>query len=490
MKLKLLPFLISSCLTLASQSHSHLEIPLVLKEFSYSDCQLTLSKNAQQLKELGKKDAYNYSNFSALARGADTGLEIDLKKSGFNGSVAYGPYNTDAEFPTVSFLPKTVKLIDGKVLLELKSVFTKANDFFKLAEKAEGIIGYRIMDNEGRIVYEGRCAFTGKGPYKVLPAINEGPFVNVLDESGCLISFETQTALKTKIAIGTQSFEDEQASKHHEIKLSGLQASTQYTYQITYGERKDNFKFTTAAKAGSRTAFTFAFASANRANTGGGEKDFGGTNYQTTRAIMAAALQYKAVFMQNMGDITNGGNAGQDGHLLEYANFKRALEPFWSKVPVYLGFGDHEVNYYAFEVDTVVKKSAKIDRFPYATESGEASFAKAFVHPQNGPDSEDGAVYDPNNSSIDFPTYKENVYSYTYDNVAMIVLNTEYWKAQDPKVSGSPEGYIMDIQLKWLSETIQKFENDGTIDHIFVNVHSAVFPNGDHANGAMWYDGS
>ena len=205
---------------------------------------------------------------------------------------------------------------------------------------------------------------------------------------------------------------------------------------------------------------------------------------------MAAALQNKAVFMQNMGDITNGGNVSEDGHLLEYGNFKRALEPFWSKVPVYLGFGDHEVNYFSFEVDTVLRKSAKIDRFPYATESGEASFARAFVHPQNGPDSEDGASYDPNITSIDFPSYKENVYSYTYDNVAMIVLNTEYWKAQDPKISGSPEGYIMDQQVKWLDETIKNYEKDATIDHIFVNVHSAVFPNGDHANGAMWYDGN
>jgi len=47
----------------------------------------------------------------------------------------------------------------------------------------------------------------------------------------------------------------------------------------------------------------------------------------------------------------------------------------------------------------------------------------------------------------------------------------------------------MDQQFNWLKATIEKFEKDPAIDHIFVNVHSAVFPNGDHANGAMWYDG-
>ncbi|HKB91602.1 MAG TPA: hypothetical protein VKC60_13875 [Opitutaceae bacterium] len=71
----------------------------------------------------------------------------------------------------------------------------------------------------------------------------------------------------------------------------------------------------------------------------------------------------------------------------------------------------------------------------------------------------------------------------------MIVLNTEYWKGEDPKTSGVPEGYIMDRQFQWLQETMQQLEKNPAIDHIFVNLHSAVFPNGDHADGAMWYNG-
>ncbi len=49
------------------------------------------------------------------------------------------------------------------------------------------------------------------------------------------------------------------------------------------------------------------------------------------------------------------------------------------------------------------------------------------MNPENGPLSEDGSFLDPNpNRADDFPTYKENVYYYTWDNVAMVVLNSQY----------------------------------------------------------------
>jgi hypothetical protein len=174
---------------------------------------------------------------------------------------------------------------------------------------------------------------------------------------------------------------------------------------------------------------------------------------------------------------------------MEYANFKRSLEPFWCKVPVYVGFGDHEPNKTSLRNEST-KKSYSIELYPYATLSGEATFAKAFVNPRNGPQSEDGASYDPDPSKLDFPTYKENVYYYTYGNVAMIVLNTEYWESKDPTVTGGcPEGYIMDQQVKWLKATMLKMEGSPDIDHIFVNIHGAVFPNGDHLSDAMYWNG-
>src|SRR5260221_3286069 len=475
--------------TATAQTITRPIIPAVLDGVSYNAAGKLVLTKAGQAGDMEKKDAYTLSAFSAGPVGAETGILIDIHQPGFNGTVAYGPVDEAAAFSMVAFLPKDVKMTDGQAMLEIKKVLSRSNDFFKFAEKGKGVIGYRIMDAAGRIIYEGRAAFEGAGPYTVVPTLIEGPMINDLHPTTCIISYETQVPTPTTVTINNQVFPGG-SDKHHEVAISGLQPATNYTYTVTYGSRKDTHSFRTAAAEGSRKPFTFAFASDNRCSSGGGEPTFGETNYQTSRTIMAAATMNQAVFMHVQGDITNGANPSDDGHALEYANFKRALEPFWSRIPVYVGFGDHEASRKVFAPDPVTKKSKSIEVFPYDTSSGEASFARAFVNPANGPLSEDGASYDPNPNQLDFPPYKENVYYYTYDNVAMIVLNTEYWESKDPlATSGCPEGYIMDQQVKWLRETINKMEKNSHIDHIFVVTHGAVFPNGDHLADAMWWDG-
>jgi len=492
-KIKMLLTLIALSGASFAQIAPNATIPAVLTtgNFSYDpNGKLLLNANGQTYTDVAKVDAYKLNDIMGTLTGTENGIMIDLNRPGYNGTIAYGPYDETVEYPTVAFLPKTVKIKDGKALIEMKKTFTKATDFYHLADKGTGIIGYRIIDSVGRIIYEGRVAFEGKGPYQVLPTIVQGPMVNDLLSTGCILSYDTQVPVKTTVSVGGQNFGDDNEVMHHEITVNGLKAGTVYTYTVAYGNRKVSNTFTTAPAEGSRKPFTFAFASANRGTTGGGERDFGGTNYQTTRAVMGAAVMNKAVFLQCTGDISDGGNTSEQGHMMEYANFKRALEPFWNKVPVYVGFGDHEPNKTSLR-NEAAKKNYSIELYPYASVSGEATFAKAFVNPQNGPESEDGAAYDPDPSKIDFPTYKENVYYYTYGNVAMIVLNTEYWESKDPTVtSGCPEGYIMDQQVKWLKETMQKMESNPNIDHILVNIHGAAFPNGDHLDDAMYWQGN
>jgi len=87
-------------------------------------------------------------------------------------------------------------------------------------------------------------------------------------------------------------------------------------------------------------------------------------------------------------------------------------------------------------------------------------FSNNFVNPQNGPQSEDGAYYDPNKNKNDFPGYGESVFYYIYDNIAMVVLNSNYWYAPSttmiPEIGGNPHGYIMDNQLQWFDEKINR----------------------------------
>ena len=197
--------------------------------------------------------------------------------------------------------------------------------------------------------------------------------------------------------------------------------------------------------------------------------------------------------MQFTGDMITGYLTYMDETLLEYANWKRSIEPFAHYFPVISGMGNHEVltNFY-FDPNSRIRVT--VDKFPYADQSSEFVYAQEFVNPTNGPASEDGSSYDPSPSTIDFPSYEENVFFYTYDNVAVVVLNSDYWYSPSAGLlrftSGNLHGYIMDNQLKWFEKTISKLEKDENIDHIFVTEHTPFFPNGGHVQDDMWYGGN
>lgn len=80
-----------------------------------------------------------------------------------------------------------------------------------------------------------------------------------------------------------------------------------------------------------------------------------------------------------------------------------------------------------------------------------------------------------------------------YDNVAVIVLNSDYWYAPSLKYhthpSGNLHGYIMDNQLEWFRETLVELEENKSVDHVFVTQHTPFFPNGGHVKDDMWYHG-
>ena len=116
------------------------------------------------------------------------------------------------------------------------------------------------------------------------------------------------------------------------------------------------------------------------------------------------------------------------------------------------------------------------------------------MNPTNGPGSEDGASYDPDPDAMDFPSYDENAFYYTYDNVAVVVLNSDYFYAPStsyiPWMSGGVHGYIMDRQMAWFEETMAQLEQNADVDHVFVTLHTPFFPNGGHVHDDMWYHGN
>ena len=437
-------------------------------------------------KDLGLQQLYGNP------KGSNTGIEFDFGDSTFSGSLYYGfiPYK-DSKHPQPVYFRSPTSIRKGKASVMISNLAGRY-DMIGWEENGKGVLGYRVATLTGRMLYDGIIGFKGAGPFEIDDTIIEGPFVNLVNEKGATISFKTNLPIRCEIEVNGKSFKSRNGN-YHEIELKGLKPDTNYEYVVKYGNNQQTYNLTTAPVSGSRSKFTFSYASDSRSGNGGGERDLGGVNAYIMKKIMALSKLSDVKFMQFTGDMITGYRSYMDEMELEYANWKRAIQPFAHYFPVVTGMGNHEsLNNIYYDQNT--KMRINVDKFPFATSSSEYLYAKEFVNPTNGPSSEDGSKYDPSVSTVDFPSYEENVFYYTYDNVAVVVLNSNYWYAPSTKflpfISGNLHGYIMDNQLKWFAKTIAKLEKDKNIDHIFLTQHTPFFPNGGHVQDDMWYGGN
>ena len=425
-------------------------------------------------------------------QGTETGIALDFQDENFEGTLVYGfiPYG-DSKHPLPVYFRRTASIDQGKVHIPILGNLEGRFDMIGWKEKGSGTLGYRVIDTKGLILYDGRVSFSGAGPFRVLPTIIEGPFVNQVHESGVTISFRTHLPSQALVRVEEKVYGEEALKTEHQIAIEGLKPNTSYTYSVEVGEISQSYSFHTAPKPGSKQAFVFSYASDSRNGNGGGERNVYGANFYIMKKIMALNAAEGAAFMQFSGDMING-YLNHPGEMdLQYANWKRAIEPFAHYTPVYTTMGNHEALMRTFWHE---ERRIQIDRFPYAGESSEAVFAKNFVNPSNGPQSEDGASYDPQTDQVDFPPYKETVFYYKYANLAMVVLNSNYFYAPSTSEIGLTGGglhaYIMDKQLAWFEGVLGTLEKDKNIDHVFVSMHTPLFPNGGHVKDDMWYNGN
>jgi len=442
------------------------------------------------------KSFITLDNLKGHPKGDAEGLKFDFGDASFKGTMYYGLINfNDSKYPSPVWYKKTAKIKNGKAYVNISKRLSGIYDMSDWEKAGIGTLGYRVTNKKGKMLYDGIISFhySAENGFSVATTITEGPFVSNLNAHGATIWFETNQPIVSEIVINGRKFRDAIETTKHEIIINGLDADTNYDYTVNYKDYAQTYAFHTAPNAGTRKPFVFAYVSDSRAGKGGGERDLGGTNFYAMRKIMALANYNKVAFTQFTGDLVNGYSLDKDEINVEYANWKRAVEPFGHYLPIIAGQGNHEAVGMVFR-DENGKTRSFVDKFPFATESGSAVFAQNFVNPLNGPFSEDGAYYDPNPNKTDFPPYDETVFYYTYDNVAVIVLNSNYFYApsiqRDSTTGGNLHGYIMDQQLKWLEKTVDLFENDDDIDHIFVTQHTPTFPNSAHTKDDMWYSGN
>lgn len=447
--------------------------------------------------ELEIASKYTLSQFSSVPSAIENGLKFDFNSPNFNGFLMYGfiPYG-DGKHPLPVYFKRKSEIKNGITEIDILALSGKY-DMVSWEKSGGGTLGYRIENHEGLLIYDGKIRFGYyDGKFQVHPTIVEGPFINQLTSESVVISFLSNLDTDAKVIVNDKTHSSNKNAKRFEFFIDGLSAESSYTYSVIVNNDTQSYQFTTPTKSASSSGFTFAYASDSRNGQGGGERNVYGVNFYIMKKILALATQQKAAFFQFTGDLIDGYLTSVDETNLQYANWKRAVEPFWHYMPIYAGMGNHEALMRVFKNEE--GKKFGIDRFPYETESAETIFAQNFCNFRNGPESEVSSTNKKKNKTDfqvwAFPSYYENVYSYQHENVAMIVLNSNYWYAPSlekfPKSNGNLHGYIMDVQLNWLKTTVQQFENNPLIDHIFVTVHTPFFPNGGHVQDDMWYNGN
>ncbi len=437
------------------------------------------------------------SNLQGSPKATKSGIVFNFRDATLDGILYFGLIDySDSKHPSPVWFKKTAQIYSGKATIKIKKYLSGKYDMSSWEKDGGGTLGYRVVNAKGEILYDGVIAFnySNEAGFSIAKTIIEGPFVNLVTPHSVTLSFNTNKALVAKIRVENNTYSSPKETTHHEILVDNLKPNTKYSYQIDIGDNTQSYTFKTAPLLGSRKPFVFAYASDSRAGQGGGERNVYGVNYYVMRKIAALAHYKEAAFMQFTGDLVNGYSNTKDDINLQYANWKRAVQPFAHHFPIVATVGNHEAVGKIFKKKNSSRWLASIPGFPFETESPSAVFAENFVNPSSDLISEDGTYYDPNPNTIDFPPYDETVFYYTYDNVAMIVLNSNYFYAptikNNPTTGGNLHAYIMDNQLKWLEKTILKLEKDKNIDHIFVTQHTPAFPNGGHVKDDMWYAGN
>jgi hypothetical protein len=175
-------------------------------------------------------------------KGTASGIKFDFGK--IKGTLYYGFIKPgDGHYPLVVYKGSaTIK--SGEASLEILGNLGGKFDIVNWAETGQGTFGYRVVTQNGTILYDGKLAFIGKGPFSVNSAsIIEGPFVNFSEagnfHNSLRVSFDTLTDTMATVEVrnmedDTQvhTFENDIPANHHEITLTDLQPDTAYSYQV------------------------------------------------------------------------------------------------------------------------------------------------------------------------------------------------------------------------------------------------------------------
>jgi hypothetical protein len=463
---------------------------------------ISLDSIAASIQQQGDQIGVDLSGLTKLQDNSDI-VAADIYGKGY-----IGPYPFDAANSRLAYkrFGSSFKIKGGAATLPISDLFKPKENSEKWTDGGNlGVRLYLFLQQDGQDrslgAYDTFVSFskTGDKSFAKLTSIVEGPLLNGVssdDPTSATISFRTDEPVVGKVTLGAGAiFQGATRTTDHHIAMTGLTANQAYSYTVSAGgttTRPYNFK--TAPPKGAAD-FRFAYLGDTRSGDGGGLQNLMGVNHEVMEKLIPKAYYGEAEFFLMGGDMITGYTTVTGDFLTQIRSWKQGMAGFWAERAVYTAVGNHEALLNTFDDKTADPTSAYgigLDKWSkasntYGLESSEAIFAAEFNFPRNGPaDPTDGR-----------PQYSENVYSFQYGSLKVIVFNNNYWVFSHSnkkakwweKYGGNPEGYIMDDQLQWIKQEISAGEKDATVKHMVLMAQEPVFPNSAHMSDAMWWNG-
>ncbi|HEB62392.1 MAG TPA: hypothetical protein ENI82_04485, partial [Bacteroidetes bacterium] len=121
--------------------------------------------NNTWIDEVTKVPKYTYSKIVKDPIGTETGIRFDFQDTTINGTIYYGLIKTEnIEFPQPVFFKRNAKINKGKAKINIIKRLSGKYDFVDWENTGKLILGYRIVDEAGLMIYDGRINLRGKGP--------------------------------------------------------------------------------------------------------------------------------------------------------------------------------------------------------------------------------------------------------------------------------------------------------------------------------------
>jgi len=172
------------------------KIPSTYSNIKYdSTNRLYYSKDGKRYYAFESEDKYSIKQLLGSPVGTNRGIILDFK--GFKGSITYGMITYGLAPHPLPVYRFTEKILGGKASINIIRNFSYPFDFVNWKENKKLTIGYRLIDETGMIVFDGNVSVAGSGPFKVVPTIYEGPYINRIKTNSVVIWFNT-SSLKSK----------------------------------------------------------------------------------------------------------------------------------------------------------------------------------------------------------------------------------------------------------------------------------------------------